>query len=246
MGLRFSYGNWLSELAALEDLGKRFLTPTTLATTLPRLRSSLENLRKTDHGRLEVPRTPLPVTTVETEGHELGDRRGVPVSARISFVWDVRRVEVARGRRGRLADEFEVVGKASTEVLLYHHRDGEKILTATLQADLGDDASPGCHFHTQLLPVAGDAPVPPVFAVPRVPSLLVTPIDVIVFVLGELFQDEWPASLQGNVARVDRLRGPQRRRLESLLQWKLGQIDGPALPWVLLKRAKPPENLFVS
>jgi len=122
---------------------------------------------------------------------------------------------------------------------------------ASWRMELGDAASPGCFFHAQVGPYE-DRPFPKSVPVPRLPSLFFTPADALQFVIGELFQTDWPAALVRETDALRRLRQYQRARLETLLSWNLSIVTPTpgskeaGTPWAGLKAAKPDPLLFVA
>ena len=112
--------------------------------------------------------------------------------------------------------------------------------------ELGADDSPGCYFHVQILGDSNDTPFPSSIPIPRLPSLFVTPMSVIEYVLGEIYQDEWA---QETARRTDDLlhwRRLQQQRLQCLFTWYQDKTQGSlSSPWMNLKSAKPDESMFI-
>jgi hypothetical protein len=86
-------------------------------------------------------------------------------------------------------------------------------------------------------------------SVPRIPTLFVTPMAALEFLLGELFQDRWAEHVSADRDDVRHWRSTQEDTLIRVLEWKAQKIrTGIGSPWIALKRAKPEEDdgLFVS
>jgi hypothetical protein len=113
--------------------------------------------------------------------------------------------------------------------------------------ELGDSTSPGCYFHVQVLGDREVCPFPKAVSVPRFPSVFVTPMAVVEYVLGELFQDRWAQAVaeeNGNVLYWRRL---QKDRFIRLFNWQKSSLEGAiSTPWMTLKAAKPPGELFLE
>ena len=115
------------------------------------------------------------------------------------------------------------------------------------RAEVGDAASPGCHFHVQIAGDKEDPPFPKALDVPRLPGFFVTPATVVEYVLGELFQREWLEHLATRGADLNRWWPIQQRRLCAVLQWQLDVVRDASgsSPWATLKRQKPQAGLFL-
>lgn len=161
------------------------------------------------------------------------DRRvGKDIHAVITGIWQLRR----SGRR-----EVEFCGKASTKIELYasdDHPYNPYMRLALWRLELGDEKSPGCYVHAHFL---GALPIP------RLPSLFITPMSAIEFVLGELFQNEWAKAVAiRNNSNVDYWRARQKDRLQKLFLWYNEQMENAdSSPWIALKKAKPQSDMFL-
>lgn len=111
---------------------------------------------------------------------------------------------------------------------------------------MGDHQSPGCHFHTQV----GDIIQGVVeeqsgyqqtnLDIPRLPALFFMPTDAVEFMLGELWQREWPEVAARSTTEINTWRGYPKDRLRRLLAWQMSVLENTtATPWVGLKLAKP-------
>ena len=185
-----------------------------------------------------------PLRTRISEGeYEAGSkRRGKRIYAIISGIWQIRVHSAGSGQ------QLEFCGKASMTTEVFALNESCTPL-AKWQLDLGADDSPGCYVHAQIpwgfeVKNLGQNPIP----VPRLPSIFVTPMSAIEFVLGELFQDEWPKATAGYTHHPQYWRARQRKLLLSLFSWYQNHLKkkSDSSPWVTLKKAKPDGRLFVE
>lgn len=139
-----------------------------------------------------------------------------------------------------------MVGQASTVVRLYEGDPGNPVKELAMwRMEIGDDASPGCHFHVHALGDRPDPPFPHSLPIPRLPGLLVSPMAVFEFVLAELFQNRWRKHAARETADLLRWQSVQRVRLRNVLMWQADQLKTlTGSPWTALKSQKPPANLF--
>ena len=141
-----------------------------------------------------------------------------------------------------------VAGKASVKVEWHEVLDGALVEPLGMwRMEVADGASPGCYFHVQIQGEDGrtQRPFPHAVPVPRLPCISFTPMAVLEFVLGELFQDRWADHTRATTASVQTWRGIQGRRLERLLGWQRELVaDTAAPPWTTLKTARPHRGLF--
>ena len=184
----------------------------------------------------------LLVRTIATRGFEPGNNGGYDVCGELAFTWGVTLTESTRnGPFNRKC--FRVTGNASTQVRIV--RCDTNVTIAQWQFEIGAGGSPGTFFHVGVGHTGGEL-FPNDLPVPRIPALLVTPTDALDFLLGELFQTEWP---QANAVENDdtRLFGRlQHARLEHMLKWYLGGLTpraGVGSAWMTLKRTKPRTDL---
>lgn len=245
--LAFGFTQFLRELDSIQKLARRLLDRQTVESVLPMYRSQVENLRVTPRNTgvtFEVPEYD-PIRTKVSRGDYEASGRGISVYATISSIWDVVRIQPDRQRDPARA--FRLAGRASTRVRLFRVQDDvdtEEI--AMWRMEIGDAASPGCHFHVQVLGEADTPPFPSLLPIPRLPSVLFTPAAVLEFVLGELFQGAWTQELLRHEADLHRWAPVQRDRLERLLNWHHEVLQQGPSPWLALKGAKPSGNLFVE
>ena len=246
-GLQFRCRELVEETEALRDMAGTLLAPDG-GGVLADLRSQLDRAGQgaTD-GPVEIRLRPL--RTKPTLGYELGSRSGgTEIYACATGIWEVRTVG-GTGPRSKLA----FTGKASTVIELWpaecraREQENEASRVAMWRIELGAHDSPGCYFHFQILGDHSDPPFPKSIAIPRLPSPFVTPMAAIEFVLGELFQDEWPRKASEARHHQRRWRAIQRQRWCRLLRWQETALNaGESSPWMNLKTAKPPDDVFVN
>ncbi|MCE2432145.1 MAG: hypothetical protein J4F29_04350 [Candidatus Latescibacteria bacterium] len=223
-GFRFLFPELIQETQVLTTLSKRFLEPNSREKVFPSFLSNLRSIGRKPEERVYS----LKLQCLRTIPSDQYDRKaGKEIYAVISGTWDLRRL----GRR-----EIEFCGIASTKIELYASDDPGKRL-AMWRLELGDEKSPGCYVHAHIL---GALPIP------RLPSLFVTPMSAIEFVLGELFQRDWAQVVASDNKNVNRWRNIQTDRLQKLFAWYKDQIENAdSSPWMALKKAKPEDGMFL-
>lgn len=258
VALQFLCKELVDETAALMDMTKDFLASGAVQV-LAELKSDIERIAETRSGRDQAIRL-RPVFTVPTRDYEPGSRSGgQEIYASINGIWEVRPIGA-----GRPKTKVAFTGKASAKVELWRAiphpppesrerrgprcgYEGRSSRLAMWRVEIGAHDSPGCHFHIQVLGDREEPPFPKSIPVPRLPSPFVTPMAAVEFVLGELFQDKWERRAGEKHHHHDRWRTIQRDRWSSLLKWQKRALDqGRSSPWMNLKAAKPPADLFLA
>lgn len=197
-----------------------------------------------------------PIQTRVSKGKfEVGAAGGQDVFAEISFEWEVLLVPAAKRKKPSTALQLD--GMISTEVRLFPGEPGYSAadpgsevaiwhFDVGMIATPGTKRSPGCHFHTQLPwralgRVGWDLPVP------RLPSLFVSPVDVLDFVLGELFQEDWKSACVEARAAAGEWTVGQRKRLHAILDWHRENVSAQSsFPWLGLKAAQPSSPILMD
>ena len=241
-GLRFPLTELVSEIDTLQGVAGNFLDPGS-DWVLHDLREGLEQLRTREGGRASKLRLGELRTKARKGAYEVGGRRGsCSIFARITGVWELCAVgEVTRKTRERRQVAFCGIASTKAELL---EEDTQECLSMW-RFELGAFDSPGCYFHVQVLGESDHPPFPKALPIPRLPSIFVTPMAAIEYVLGELFQDQWEREVTRSGAG-DRWRGLQRGRLRRLLVWQGQTLDQvQSSPWMALKAAKPPAEIFL-
>ena len=244
-GLQFSCKELVDEIAALMKMAEHFLY---LNGELAAFKNDLERIGEGPAG-CDMQLSLRSLCTRPTRNYEPGSRSGgLEVYARIMGKWQVRPVGTNHSNR-----KIAFTGSASAVVelwpkcSLWREENDQSSRLAMWRIELGSYDSPGCYFHSQILGDCVHPPFPKSIPIPRLPSPFVTPMAVVEFVLGELFQDVWSQTASEARHHHQRWRSIQRQRWSSLLKWQRDTLDrGVSSPWINLKEAKPPDNLFLS
>ena len=231
-GFRFPFSELVRETKALKAVGRRFLDPST-TWVLERFLEDLNSIGSASGERVQTLQLQC-LNTQPSRDYEAGDRRGgQDVYAVISGIWELRTLGASSAR----PQEIEFCGIASTRIELYAPND---LLLGMWRLELGAEDSPGCYVHVQILGDSSEPPFPKSLPIPRLPSIFVTPMSAVEFVLGELYQDEWAREIAGSNGNATFWRTLQQRRLQSLFSWYQRHIENPkSSPWMALKAAKP-------
>ncbi|MCH7479622.1 MAG: hypothetical protein IIA14_16165 [SAR324 cluster bacterium] len=236
-GLQFEIAELVKEIKALRDISKGFLEPGTIGK-LDEIKVLIEQIWNASEGS-EFSLKFEDLKTVPSKGaYEWGGRRGgLSVYALISGRWDVKLLGYSSGKgKTRAGRKLEFCGNVSTTVEV--RESGNNNCVVKWNMDIATTDSPGCYFHIQ---------IPNQIPIPRIPSLFVTPMGAIEFVIGEMFQEEWEKATSGGTANPAYWRALQAKRLKTLLLWQRGVLEGIlSTPWMALKRAKPNGELFLD
>lgn len=251
--LEFSYAAMEQEISAFSKFAKPYLERDSVLI-VQRMIDDLKSASTIGNAatKWEVSQN-RPIRTIVSKGEYMPEAKGEHhVRAELSFVWGIENVMPsgpAKKKKLRHPSEFRLTGLASSVVSVFRVEDEENEPIAKWQFDLGAPDSPGCFFHVQIL---GDHDIdklsvfPKSLDIPRLPSLLFTPMDALEFALGELFQDRWmERSRQTTNPAFGIWRKHQGQRLSRLFTWKQNILkEATALPWSSIKNEKPPSDLF--
>lgn len=247
-GIKFGIAEMLRELESARNLTRAFTENGDYVFS--RVRTQLESLRdEPNRASLawEIPKS-APLRSIKSSGEYESSGKGVSVSGELSFVWEIRRLSPIRRRDP--AKEFQLIGNASTVARVFEtEADGSKgEELAMWRIEIGDDDSPGCHFHVQIRGEEDDGPFPKRLSVPRLPTCLASPMAALEFLLAELFQEAWRRHVSAETDALKSWRAIQRERLRKLFEWQSHTVAGlnQASPWSTLKLAKPPADIFVA
>jgi hypothetical protein len=250
--LEFEFDEFLREIRAIRRVTNNFLDRSA-DNVLNSLERDLEAIRSFPRGtdRLwKIPEcTPLKTKTSQGE-YEQGSRKGRHrVVGEITSTWLIAPSD-PRAKSTRPARTFTVTGKASVRIRLLDQAGApEDQPLAMWRVELGDDISPGCFFHVQILGEDGrmTSPFPHSLPVPRLPSFLFTPMAALEFVIAELFQEEWKKHAARQTDAMNSWRLIQRERLNRLFEWKQKVVkEHNGSPWTIIKWEKPPADLFLK
>lgn len=254
-GLGFSFAGMSNEVTSMASLAKSFLEESSLYNVLPMWNRALINFKDEPYSgrriRWEISERD-PIKTKTTSEYEAGARRGGrTVFGQISCVWEISK-PVPKGKKERKrsfrSPTFVVIGLACTKVTIWGVEDaGAPKELARWTLEIGDAMSPGCHFHTQINLDARHEIFPKSLPVPRLPSLLHTPMDALDFLLGELFQNSWFKYASQDTDAGKTWAHCQTTRLTNLLKWQSETIkNASAAPWATLKKQKPSFDLLIG
>jgi hypothetical protein len=248
-GLCFSFAEMEHEIDSMRQLARPFLERASFERVIPAWQKQLTAFK--DKGLERPPRWSIkeadPIQTIISHGkYEPRGRGGKTVFGRISGAWDIQIPQAVGKKKGSAQKSFTLHGLASTEIAILEYfedtQESKEIMHWTVE--IGDATSPGCHFHTQIK--CGDVEHG-LISVPRLPTLLFTPMDALEFLLAELFQDEWNKHTASENDFCKNWAHCQRHRLTRLLEWQLQEIEkAGGSPWTTFKRQKPNRGLFYS
>ncbi|RYG60020.1 hypothetical protein EON80_25100 [bacterium] len=237
--LVFKFADFLEEIRAMRDLAPSFLT----AEGLHVLRdfhgevNSFAGAKNVRRGWIVIPQD-RPVRTRSSKGYKPQQEGGMNLFATLSGSWEISKFDATDKKRTGM---FRTIGLASWVVTLRLEKD-PTVVVARWNFDLGLKGAPGCFFHAQFEPTkilsngeSSDLDVPRLF------SLLVTPMDALAFVLGEIFQDEWARTAENSLLQpVRTFRTRQLGRMNRLFTWLLQRMEhGEGIPLANLKGAMP-------
>lgn len=268
-GLHFKIAELIREAKDLGRIAAPVLDRNT-AWRLDQFAAHIEGIRSATNGQIR----PFQLEGLWTKPTLAYDRSpGRSVRACIDGIWEMSRVEAESRRRRRRRDSTNgsvrlvaFSGKASLRIAIYEDdtegewtpppvgcddsdeaENNEYNRLAMWRIELGRVGAPGPYFHMHALGDRDSAPFPKWLPIPRLPSVFVTPMGALEFCLGELFQDEWKRRVEETTAPVSSWCSLQERRLSYLLHWLrcCALRGGDGSPWMNLKKAVPPEDLFV-
>lgn len=246
-GLLFPFKEFIDECDALRDYAGDVLDPRSIHT-LHGARTALETLRgstRTSSIKWGIQATD-PLRTIWSDGESQPDSRsGHKLRAEFSFVWEIRKFN----ENGFAKDRFFLLdGIASTLTSIWDESGDAERLIARWAIDVGDQNSPGTHFHLQIKGDREDAmPYPKSLDIPRFPTLFMSPFLAVELALGELFQDRWKTYATTPGRHVDRWRSIHAARLLRFFEWQKNCISNSAgSPLIHLKLAKPPRELMAA
>jgi hypothetical protein len=241
IALRFK--NVHEELLAFRKVVEKKLAPDA-RDILSRLASDLEQIAQAT--RLKTWKTAREIRTLNSDGGHQRDHsgHGRSLHGSISFKWDIEPLG-NKGPKNQPLSRYFVLRNSSVRISLINGAEEE---VARWDFDVGDDRSPGCHFHAKFAEAdEGRRERFQDIDVPRLPTVIFMPTDAIEFVLGELWQDEWRELAMSSAAEVNEWRRYPQDRLCRMLEWYLEVIKKglTGTPWAQLKQAKPDPRRFI-
>lgn len=252
-GLRFSFAEMRREIQNMADIARPFLESASYEQVIPIWVQQLRNFATSRHEsamQWEIPRS-TPIQTVRSAGeYEVGDGGEHTIFGRLSSVWDIVTPRAGSKTKKRNAphNSFLLVGRASTRISIFeYHPNGDHRELGRWRFEVGDAQSPGCHFHVQILGEEGDQFFPKSMCVPRLPAILITPMDALEFLLGEIFQSRWRQRAAQKTDSMQNWANCQRKRLMNVFAWQRAKIEKTSgSPWTSLKSEKPDVDLLFA
>jgi hypothetical protein len=247
--LIFSFQEMLAEIQAMSLIGSDFLSRETQQVVIPNVLNVLESIRAAR--RLTASSWSVtidrPIRTIDSVGeYEPGERRGQhTIFGELTFIWRILCPQQA-GPKSVPQKRFVLSGLSSTKIRILERTEAGSTELAMWRVEVGDNASPGCHFHTQIEGERADPPYPRSLSVPRFPTVLVTPMAALEFLLAEIFQLRWQEHAAAETAEMQRWKPIQKERLLRLFKWQTDCVAGCiGSPWTAFKNHKPAADLFV-
>lgn len=244
--LRVDLARLAEEVRAIGVVASSFLAPGGGAqiAQLSRELDSIRNNASTATQRWSTDGTG-PVVTVESHGeYQIGrSGHGARVEGHLEFVWEVTKVDDRHLPPRRRRPHFQVTGCASATATIVDIDLQKQV--AAWNFDIAVPGGPGCFFHTQI-PQNFQSAFP--LDVPRWPSLLLTPVDALDFLLGELFQERWrKRANQANDSNLGQWRDRQRARMVAVLNWLAKTAaDAGGSVWSHMKHEPPPPDMLIE
>lgn len=240
-GIMLSYVSILNEVYRMKKLTADFISS---EGVLDACVSNLESIRNSTPNRMhrwEIS-DEWPLTTVPSAGEYRASQKGggQTVYGTLTFRWEIENPDCGSGH----PDNFHLIGEATISLKMFLETHD---LVAQWQIEAGDASSPGCHFHSAVNQYGPDGLFPEWLKVPRLPSVLLTPMDGLEFLLGEMFQLRWAQAVSEDSEDKNSWTKSQKTRLSKLLKWKLDKIrNAETTPWMALKKAKPELGIFIT
>lgn len=246
-GLHFKFADLSRELISMRALAKPLLERDSHDKGFGACISTLGNIKNSRTTSIQVwevldeEKESRTIQTIENGGeHDRSD--SARLFGRLSFKWEITK------RERKDNSKFVLENLASTSVSIYRITDDGNRCVARWQFDISSKSSPGCHFHCQIPfhkpPYGLDYSLP----IPRLPTLFITPMDALDFLLGELFPMSWKKELgTKNTNERQMWNGQAGRRMKKLLDWQIKSIEGSlGSPWISIRDATPAPDEFLK
>lgn len=245
-GLIFPFKDFIDECEILKVYASEMLDTQT-SWVLDSAKSRLESIRSIGSADKPAPwgiPEESPLCTNWSDGESKPENKSSHrLRAKLSFIWEIR---PHREKKGKSPKYFVLEGLASTRITLVEEDDEGEQCVAQWTIDIGDEKSPGTHFHFQLNGF-DEPPFPKSLDIPRLPAPVMSPFLAMEFVIGELFQDRWKELAAAESAHSHRWRNLHKDRLLRFFRWQAERVENSTgSPWMALKLAKPSSNLFVD
>lgn len=241
--LRLGYAQVETELNIFRPLAKHCLTDASVQA----LDQWLTRLLDTASSKSASIHTVHTESVLHTHPNKGQHQRASSVSllGQLEFTWDVI-PEVPQARRA--AARHFLIDNASIRMAICDVRDAEcHDVLARWTFDIGNQESPGCHFHAKHEHIHDGASTN--IDIPRLPALVVMPTDAMAFLFGELWQKQWTDDLETELRDpASRWRNWPRDRLEAVLSAFATCVteDTSLIPWAAFKAYKPQSDLLLK
>lgn len=249
--LLFSLADWQAAAENLSQAVGDFVTSDSKSVLRELVSNISSSLSSQVTGRVCV-ESSRPLVTKPTRDYEPGTRQGSYVAqAHISFQWEISPYHLGKSGKKRPSKYFRTAGCIKNEVVVMGRRAAastdNEVELGRWSFELGASGAPGCFFHVGMCGIDERCPFPKGLSIPRLPSVIVTPFDVVDFVLGEMFQDKWKMKIEQSKDCNRRIWSLQRKNLERILGWKKDMVsNSSASPWWNLKQSFPSAHLFID
>ena len=241
-GIEFSFSETLQEIRHLRALASRFLEAESgiVMNTWVEQLEGFQSSAKTDFV-WEI-RDDQPIRTKIPVG-ELSPAKwcGRRIVCEVSAQWEIR-ADKGTSKHPNRPRMFTLVRNklGTTRVRMVEDRS----VAAEFHFDVVSGSEPGPPFHLQVNWDLNGKPGTAKLDIPRLPGFVVTPMDALALMLGEVFQEIWTQDAAGEAANG--LRRLQWNRVSNVLEWYSSQIrSGSALPWLAFSN-RPSSRLFTS
>jgi hypothetical protein len=180
-----------------------------------------------------------PLVTIPNKGqHQM--HSGIELFGQVAFTWDLLPQYPSSQKRPA---EYFVLHNSSVKLILWQKLHNKKPVQRTAWCfDVGNDESPGCHFHAKFTDPKRDPKTR--VDVPRLPTILFMPSDALDFLLGELWRETW--ATDAAVSEATQWRRWPNARLQKLLDALRSKTGDRGSPWMSLKQYRPPSDLFLE
>jgi hypothetical protein len=241
--LKLGYAQVETELTAFRPLARHCLTDTSVQA-LDQWLADLVSTASIKSERVCTVKTSSVLSTRSNDGkHQKAS--SVSLFGEIEFTWDI----IPEAPKSKLAAaKHFLLENASIRLAICEQREaGGHDTLASWTFDIGNQESPGCHFHAKYDDAGVGASTN--IDIPRLPTLVVMPTDAMAFLFGELWQKQWSIDLVTDLRDpASRWRSWPRDRLAAVLSAFVKCIneDTGLIPWAAFKAYKPGSDLLLK
>lgn len=193
--VEFSYGELAQDLRNFAATEQGFLSvagPNLLTEAAENLLRASKSPNRTIWQIEDQPYSRIE-TRVSAGECELGDNVKWSLIGTLSLKWEIIRTSMGKNSRFKIINattKMRILACSASEA--GNNRVGSEL--AIWRFEIGDPKHPGIMFHSQVeWPLHDDRRL----EIPRLPSIVLTPVECLDFMLGELFQARWPKEQRG-------------------------------------------------